>query len=227
MIPTLTMARAAKEGLARRKEVQRGGTEAGAAMARKIAARKSLSTAEVQKIRSFHARFAHHKKGDPFSAVAIARLLWGGASAHAWATRQLTKQNPSFKTRGNRTVRAPGVVQQSTQRRGVVRNPVNARARAMRKAVRLFRDFHGEHPKMVDEWAITIPPVAMMIGKVTGILYKAEMDGKTQEFLHEFTGHSQPILAASADGRQLLFLGGDYKMTERGIVDGTYTIEGR
>ena len=108
-------------------------------------------------------------------------------------------------------------------RKAVRKNPV--KGRAYRKAVALYRDFHGENPKHVDDYDVDLPEVALQVGKVSGIMYKARFEGKMQEFLHEFSGKSQPILAASADGRQLLLLGGDYKFTERGIVDGSYSIE--
>lgn len=149
--------------------------------------------------------------------------------------KRKAKPNPRHKSRRTaprRTPRTRGVVAQSqkptyvieTQRdhAGITRNPTN---RTYRRAVKLFRDFHGEHPKYVDEWTVSVPTMAMQVGKVTGILYKARMDGKEQEFLHEFSGQSRPTLAASADGTQLLLLGGTYRFTERGIVDGTADIE--
>jgi len=131
------------------------------------------------------------------------------------------------KPRGRGAVKqdtkASYTIKQSGRHKGVLKNPV--RGRNYRKAVSLYKDFHGEHPKHVDDWDIVVPSVALQVGKVTGIMYKTKMDGKVQEFLHEFTGKAQPILASSADGKQLLILGGDYKFTERGIVDGTYSIE--
>ena len=151
------------------------------------------------------------------------------------------KKNPTFKTGkprpGSRASqeRQRGIVKQETgpsytvkqtgRHAGTInRNPKQASGRNYRKAVSLYRDFTGENPRHVDDWLVSVPPVCMQVGMVTGILYKARVDGKVQEFLHEFTGKSRPILAASADGRQLLLLGGDYKMTERGIVDGTYEL---
>lgn len=134
-------------------------------------------------------------------------------------------RNPSFKTGkpkpGSRAARAPSyVVKKAGKHRGVLKNPVEGRQ--YKKAVSLYRDFTGENPRHLEDWDVIVPSHAMEVGKVTGIMYKARVDGKVQEFLHEFTGRSRPILAASSDGRQLLLLGGDYKMTERGIVDGTY-----
>lgn len=150
----------------------------------------------------------------------------------------VARANPKFKTGPGAkdiTKRAHGgVVAQKKEPRYVVkkagahggvvkRNPTGGRD--YRKAVSLYRDFTGEHPKFVDEWEVAVPAVAMQIGRCTGVMYIARVDGKNQEFLHEFTGKSRPILAASANGKQMLFLGGDYKMTERGIVDGSYEIE--
>ena len=145
-----------------------------------------------------------------------------------------TKKNPNFKSgRARSTTRAHrGVVAQDKKpkyvigkagkHRGVVKNP--GRGRNLRKAVRLYTDFTGHDPKFIDEWTVVVPDTALQVGLITGILYKTRMDGKVQEFMHEFTGKSRPILAASADGTQLLVLGGDYKFTERGIVDGSYSI---
>lgn len=145
------------------------------------------------------------------------------------------RRNPTFKTGkpkpGTRaaSTKRRGIVEQGKgpsytikqtgRHKGVIKNP---RGRQFKRAVSLYRDFTGENPRYLEDWDVIVPLVAMEVGKVTGIMYKARVDGTVQEFLHEFTGRSRPILAASADGRQLLLLGGDYKMTERGIVDGTY-----
>ena len=100
------------------------------------------------------------------------------------------------------------------------RNPVGSQ----RRAVNLYMDFHGENPRHVDEHFIDVPENAVMVGMVTGVMYQARVDGKLVEYVHEFTGKSRPILAASADGKQLLFLDGDYDFTDRGIIDGTASI---
>ncbi len=149
-------------------------------------------------------------------------------------TGRFVKRNPTFKAGtpkpGTRAARSRrGVVKQDVTpsytvkqtggHRGIVKNP---QGRSYKKAVSLYRDFTGENPRHLEDWDVVVPSHAMEVGKVTGIMYKARVDGQLQEFLHEFTGRSRPILAASSDGRQLLLLGGDYKMTERGIVDGTY-----
>lgn len=100
------------------------------------------------------------------------------------------------------------------------RNPVGGGHARYRRAVKLYTDFHGESPKYVDEYEIDLPSHALQIGRLEGVIYSCRMDGKHQRFLHEFTGKSRPILAVSADGTQLLVLDGDYRFTDRGIVDG-------
>lgn len=173
---------------------------------------------------------------------AVAAGLQEGRAAYrkrfprkAYPAHLSLRSNPKFKTGpGASTMKATGhrgvvaqsktpsyIIGQAGKHRGVVKNPSS---RNMRKAVRLYTDFTGHDPQFVDEWAVDIPDTALQVGHVTGILYKCRMDGRMQEFMHEFTGKSRPILAAGADGHQLLLLGGDYKFTERGIVDGTYSI---
>ncbi len=99
------------------------------------------------------------------------------------------------------------------------RNPIGSQ----RRAVKLYSDFHGENPRHIDEYEIDVPQNAVKVGMVTAIMYSARTDGKLVEYVHEFSGKSRPILAASADGKQLLFLDGDYDFTDRGIIDGTAT----
>lgn len=165
----------------------------------------------------------------------------------AWREKHLRGKYPSHlalssanikvqtKVRKKKRVRNPrGVIQQSTKptyiietagkHAGVIkRNPRTGRA--VTKAMKLYNDFTGENPRFIDEWQVEIPAAAMQIGKITGIMYTTRMDGRQQEFLHEFTGRSRPILAASADGNQLFVLGGEYHFSERGIVDGTATLK--
>lgn len=151
------------------------------------------------------------------------------------------KKNPRFKT-GRKSAKRKtggghrGVVEQDTsagyiietqgKHAGIIKkNPTPGRiGRAVKKAVKLYSDFTGHDPKFIDEWVLEIPAAAMQVGKITGIMYTTRMDGREQEFLHEFSGRSRPILAASADGRQLLILGGEYHFSDRGIIDGTASL---
>lgn len=58
-----------------------------------------------------------------------------------------------------------------------------------------------------------------MIGECDGVLYTTVRDGKTERYIHEFEQKDKPLLCVTPDGRQLLLVGGNYRFTERGIVD--------
>lgn len=60
---------------------------------------------------------------------------------------------------------------------------------------------------------------AMAIGTCDGVLYTTVRDGKTESYIHEFRSRSRPVLAVSADGKNLLILGGRYQFLDTGIND--------
>ena len=87
-------------------------------------------------------------------------------------------------------------------------------------AIRLYRSFHGSDPRFVDEY-VTVPiDVAMLVGKVVAVEYITPHNHRDQ-FRHEFMGRSRPNLAVTHDGKQLLFLGGNYYFNDHGIIDGS------
>jgi hypothetical protein len=59
----------------------------------------------------------------------------------------------------------------------------------------------------------------MLIGTCDGVLYTTSRSGKTEKYIHKFSGISRPLLASSWDGKQLYLLGGAYNFTDEGIVD--------
>ena len=91
--------------------------------------------------------------------------------------------------------------------------------RQVEKAVSLFRRFRGDDPEFIDNWTLPSHEVAMLIGKCDGVLYTTVRDGRTEKYIHRFTGKSRPLLVSSWDGKQLYLLGGAYDFTEEGIVD--------
>ena len=180
------------------------------------------------------------------AAYDMARKAWrkvhktGQFPKHLKVLKKAVSKNPRFKTGRKSATRKTGrahrgvveqdtsasyIIETSDKHAGIIKqNPTPGRVRrAVTKAIKLYSDFTGHDPKFVDEWEIAIPDAAMQVGKITGIMYTTKMDGRQQEFLHEFSGKSRPILAASADGRQLLILGGDYHFSDRGIIDGQAT----
>lgn len=94
-----------------------------------------------------------------------------------------------------------------------------ARSQAQRAAL-LYERFTGHDAEVIDK--VTVPPLpeaVAIIGECDAVLYTTVRDGKTEKYIHEFAAKDKPLLCASPDGRQLLFVGGRYLFTERGIVD--------
>jgi len=106
-------------------------------------------------------------------------------------------------------------------KKSVKKNPVpRSRHAKVKKAIDLYQRFRGTDPEFVDEYVLPSVDVAMQIGRCDGILYTTIRDGKKESYIHEFTGASCPILAASWDGKQIILIDGKYNFTEEGIKDG-------
>lgn len=109
------------------------------------------------------------------------------------------------------------------------KNPLPTRAK-LAKALALraaFRDTAGtrkdKKPRVKTVTVRGVDGVQIGIGKVAAIEYTlVDEKGKPirgQSFRHEFTGRSQPMLTASHDGKQLYFVGGQYRFKTDGIND--------
>lgn len=94
-----------------------------------------------------------------------------------------------------------------------------ATKRKVAKAINLFHRFRGDDPEYIDRVTLPTTDVAMLIGKCDGVLYTTVRDGKTERYIHKFTGKSRPLLVSSWDGKQLYLLGGAYDFTAEGIKD--------
>lgn len=90
---------------------------------------------------------------------------------------------------------------------------------AVQKAVTLFESFREAAPRRIGVVKMAIPKAVAVMGYVEGIDYRTTHGGKVTLYHHDFEPGSRPLLAVSANGRQLLLLGGRYEFTERGIVD--------
>ena len=102
------------------------------------------------------------------------------------------------------------------------KNPVSESTfrRHVNNAVKLYESFTGHIAnKYLKSARLPQPEVGVLIGKCDGILYTTVRDGKTEKYIHEFTGKSCPQLCASADGKYLFFVGGNYRFTQAGIID--------
>lgn len=90
----------------------------------------------------------------------------------------------------------------------------------IRKAVSLYTRFSGHDAEAIGR--VNVPPmpdVGVSIGEVDGILYTTRRDGKIEKYIHKFNAKDKPLFVVSPDGRALFLVGGNYRFTERGIVD--------
>lgn len=89
----------------------------------------------------------------------------------------------------------------------------------LKTGVSLYQRFSGHKAEYVDKVPYRVDTVQVAIGHCLGIMYETVRDGKREKYLHRFKKGSRPVLAVSADGRQLYLLAGAYKFTECGIED--------
>jgi hypothetical protein len=86
-------------------------------------------------------------------------------------------------------------------------------------AVELYRKFRESDPVHIDRQEIAIPIYAMEVGTLDYVGYTTTIAGRRVAFEHAFASGSRPRLCASADGKQLIIVGGRYNFKEDGIVD--------
>jgi hypothetical protein len=88
------------------------------------------------------------------------------------------------------------------------------------KAADLYERFTGHDAEIAGTVTVpALPSTVAVIGPCDGILYTTVRDGKTEKYIHKFKAADRPLLCVSPNGRQILFVGGRYVFTERGIVD--------
>lgn len=92
-------------------------------------------------------------------------------------------------------------------------------SRSRELAIDLYRKFHETEPTKIDRARLIVPDYALEIGALDYVGYTTIINGKRIAFEHSFASGSRPRLCASADGRQLLVVGGRYNFKEDGIVD--------
>lgn len=101
------------------------------------------------------------------------------------------------------------------------RNPGN---RQVKRAADFYENFHwGERPEKVIVGADVSPEpdVLSNIGTLVNITYLTSKGGEKAEWTHDFgeEGGKRPKLAVDSENNRLHIVGGDYKVTERGIED--------
>lgn len=89
-----------------------------------------------------------------------------------------------------------------------------------KQAAQLYENFTGHAGAPIARMkAPTIPKALAVIGEVDGILYSTVRDGQLEKYIHKFKKSARPLFCISPDGKQIFFIGGEYKFTERGIID--------
>jgi len=104
-------------------------------------------------------------------------------------------------------------------RRGSRRNPAGRTRREVAQAARALENFTGDPAEYLEAYELPNAAAGWELGPVAELSYIGVRDGEQYEFVHRFKQKSRPLLIASADGTELIILGGGYSVTERGIED--------
>lgn len=90
---------------------------------------------------------------------------------------------------------------------------------ALRSAGQLFDRFHCFAPARVirEPCRRVIPRVLVHVGELRGLIYRSDKKsrGRPQTYIHFMETPAR--LACDPEGRQLYIIGGNYRITERGI----------
>jgi len=87
------------------------------------------------------------------------------------------------------------------------------------RADSLLNSFAGRSAR--ETLSVNSPSIkaGLVVGDLEGVMYRANRDGKEENYFHRFKRNSRPLLIAAHDGSQIGIVGGQYRFTERGIED--------
>lgn len=88
-----------------------------------------------------------------------------------------------------------------------------------RAAIALYRGFREVDPKRAIKLDIDIPKALAIMGPIEFIGYRTTHGRRAVLYTHEFSPGSRPFLCAGPRDRQLYIVGGNFRVTDRGIVD--------
>jgi hypothetical protein len=92
--------------------------------------------------------------------------------------------------------------------------------RDLARVIERWFNFTGMEPRSIEVLpAPKVPDTLYKLGTLLAVEYECVKDGKRMAFRHPFKKSARPALAVSPDGRYLGILGGEFQVTERGIVD--------
>lgn len=94
-----------------------------------------------------------------------------------------------------------------------------ALARALRQGAGLYRRFNQNAPATVVtlRHSRVMPPVVVELGQLAGLIYRSDKGdpGRPKTYIHFM--ETPPRLVSDIRGDQLYIVGGDYRVTGRGI----------
>jgi len=83
----------------------------------------------------------------------------------------------------------------------------------------LYRQFNCFEPARIEQvhHPRLIPPVVVELGELAGLIYRSDkwQPGTPRTYIHFM--ENPPRLVSSVTGKQLYIVGGDYRVTSRGI----------
>jgi hypothetical protein len=88
-----------------------------------------------------------------------------------------------------------------------------------RQAAALYRAFNGFAATDVRKvrHARLMPPVVVELGELRGLIYRSDKFKPSEPSTYIHVMEAPAILASNPEGTQLYIIGGDYRVTERGI----------
>lgn len=105
---------------------------------------------------------------------------------------------------------------------GPLKNNPRERIVEVKRAAELYEKFTGHGGETIARVrAPKIPKAVAVIGECDGILYSTVRDGVLEKYIHKFKKSARPLFCVSPDGKQIFLIGGEFRFTERGIVDKT------
>jgi len=87
------------------------------------------------------------------------------------------------------------------------------------QASELYEEFTGHDATEIEAHSIAWPKNGLKVGMCDGILYSTVRDGVAEKYIHRFKKSARPTFGVSYDGKKLLLIGGNFRFTDRGIVD--------
>lgn len=88
-----------------------------------------------------------------------------------------------------------------------------------RRATTLYQTFNGFAPTRMTNvhYSRIVPPVVVQLGELMGLIYRSDKHkpGQPSTYIHFM--EVPPTLASNAEGTQLYLIGGNYRVTSRGI----------